>query len=844
MKIVNLKKSGKIDFFNNFNKIKKIDSYDLSSDLCFSIPVHEKQDVINNQIENILNFNPCAKIILHVNKSFKEFKKGDTQYDNVYINRKQYNYVFGKGLLWIHIQNFKEMIELNVDFKYFVILSSNEMFIRHGCAEYIKKWCNGLQCVGFDKNIDWHNFQKGLENDKGLIGLINDLGLDRFYGGQTEGQFYEKGMFAKIVDIYLKHFGDRELMNFETEEIVLQTIFKGLCTHDSPEFGLPITLQNYSNAIEFTEEFIMNILYNTDFIIPDKKIDHNLFSIHAGKSAGDSIFSIKRVDRGFNELRMLLTLNGFIMTNNEYIIDRSYYSHGSELKLLKDGHIIFKKNNSNINSKKTIPFQWFAYKFKKGGFYKCSFEMKVNKKMEFSGGEWGVKMECSGVLYNFFTKDLDEKCLGKWKSVEFPFQLKENSMVLFYFDNYSDEVDIEFKNIIIEEEINSYKNIENDSIALVLYNGRYNKHRYIDKADNIINYNNVHNNIINPLKSLFGIYTFIILEEGLNNSYVNQYINRYLPNGFNKINIGIDNGNSGKNRKNNLEYGLKLNNIFIKCIDEVIIYKIFCNVEFKFIIMFDIDSLFTKNIIDFNFYINKLNFISYKIPYINHKIANSCEFISFPYKYIDDIYNLIKDNIQNRTICYELYWKLKDIIGESNFNFIFDENFASNGTTSLIKYSDEIDKDFIVKDGFLFDGKYIQYVTYYNKNRLAMLIKEERDYHFIKKKTIRDEPFIWIGTWLDLNGIGDISILIKFSIKPITEFKMNDIKETIFFGIKTHDPVLYYWDWINTCIIGEYTDIELQIKINKNSQYIIFCFDNYRGDLDLYIRDFKIIMDY
>ena len=41
-----------------------------SESLLFSIPVHEKHDIINNQIENILNNNPRCKIIIHANKSF------------------------------------------------------------------------------------------------------------------------------------------------------------------------------------------------------------------------------------------------------------------------------------------------------------------------------------------------------------------------------------------------------------------------------------------------------------------------------------------------------------------------------------------------------------------------------------------------------------------------------------------------------------------------------------------------------------------------------------------------------------------------------------------------------
>ena len=74
-------------------KINFEDRYD-SSDLLFSLPVHENQDIINNQIENILNYNPNAKIILHVNKTFKNFNPLMSKYPNVYINPKNHFYQY------------------------------------------------------------------------------------------------------------------------------------------------------------------------------------------------------------------------------------------------------------------------------------------------------------------------------------------------------------------------------------------------------------------------------------------------------------------------------------------------------------------------------------------------------------------------------------------------------------------------------------------------------------------------------------------------------------------------------------------------------------------------------
>ena len=63
-----------------------INNINNSSDLLFSIPVHENQDIINNTIENIFNFNPNCKIILHINKNFSSFSNSKSNYSNLYFN--------------------------------------------------------------------------------------------------------------------------------------------------------------------------------------------------------------------------------------------------------------------------------------------------------------------------------------------------------------------------------------------------------------------------------------------------------------------------------------------------------------------------------------------------------------------------------------------------------------------------------------------------------------------------------------------------------------------------------------------------------------------------------------
>jgi len=266
--------------------------------LLFSIPVHENQDIINNQIENILKYNPGAKIILHVNSKFEEFQESKTNYPNVYINSKR---LLVAGLALVHVENFMFAKKLKLNFDYFILLASNEMFFRKGLIDHVKKYKNGVQLVPCDKDNDWHNFNKGLENDEKMVKIMKMLNLNNFYGGQIEGSFFTKKVFEKISKIYLETFGT-EPSYFETEEIVFQTIFAGL---NIKKYTIPITLQNYTQDINFTPEFINELLENKKFL-NYSKIPGTLISPHFGLE-NHLIFSIKRVNRTMNPLRIYLT---------------------------------------------------------------------------------------------------------------------------------------------------------------------------------------------------------------------------------------------------------------------------------------------------------------------------------------------------------------------------------------------------------------------------------------------------------------------------------------------------------------------------------------------------------
>jgi hypothetical protein len=791
-----------------------------SSKLLFSIPVHENQNIINNQIENILNFNPNSKIILHVNKNFNIFNNNLTNYKNVYINTKRFNYIFAKGLLWIHINNFLEAVSLNLNFEYFIIISSNEMFIKNGLNKYIENTKNGLQIVEFDINNKWHNFHKKLEDDEIIKNLLKDLNLNNFYGGQTEGQFYEKDVFKNIANIYLKYFGNKELHNFETEEIIPQTIFKSFNISNS----LPFTLQNYSNRIIYTEEFIKDLVEN-NIIIENNYLDNTLYSCHTGNDCS-SIFSIKRVDRNFNNIRNYLSKKGFILNKDIFQLNTYYYSNNSSIIFYSDTYFNFnnRKNITNIDNKIDNKLKsehhMFCLEINIGYFY-VEFEFKLNSLISYNENI-GIKIKYPDeYIYYYF---LYENNIENWNYVKIPIKSNVIQYIYFIFEECYEYLDIEFRNIKITNVNNILKlaNIKKDNIAISLYEYEYN-----NINDYSINFTNINNMILKELSKLYNIYIFITIE---NLSVIDKIVNLYKPYVINFI------------KKNDDRY---INQIYIKNIENITIFSKKNNIDIKFIILFRLDSIFNKNISEFNFYINKFNFISYYIPYIDDKISNSIDFVSFPFKYVNDFYTVITNDKNDKNACYLLYSKLVNIIDKNDINFICNENCNNYIRNSLVTYLSDYN-DFNNNNGFLFNKLYLLDIFY--KNNFSKICKNSNnEYYFYKKYMNQYEPFQWIGLYLDniedtINYLKELSIKVTFEIKLLKKFNLNDLLKKNF-GLKIHEPLLYLNSWMDDCELDIYKNIQLNIKINRQNQYVILNFDNYNEELEFIIKNFIIILN-
>lgn len=105
--------------------------------IIFSIPVHEKYEVILDQCLNFHFFNPNSGIVLHFSKGFNAqssqidkntFDKAIEKLDYVFIN--PYSVRTGwYDIIQAHISNFEFILKNNIDFDYFSLCASNELFL-------------------------------------------------------------------------------------------------------------------------------------------------------------------------------------------------------------------------------------------------------------------------------------------------------------------------------------------------------------------------------------------------------------------------------------------------------------------------------------------------------------------------------------------------------------------------------------------------------------------------------------------------------------------------------------------------------------------------------------------
>lgn len=208
--------------------------------IVISIPVHEKPDVIIDQIQNIKKYFVNAVIVLHISRSFFRNYSADSLYglSDVYINPQNLETAWG-NIIMTHVSNF-EYISGLIDFDYFLMHSSNDMYVRYGVENYISKYDAGFcRREVLQKYSMWWPGEAAW-NDRQLRNIMQKIGQTRIFATQIEGSFYTKKLAQKIMKIIKENYmPSRNDTPYTREEVYFSTIASSLV--DFSRVGYPIT---------------------------------------------------------------------------------------------------------------------------------------------------------------------------------------------------------------------------------------------------------------------------------------------------------------------------------------------------------------------------------------------------------------------------------------------------------------------------------------------------------------------------------------------------------------------------------------------------------------------------
>ncbi len=243
-------------------------------DIVYSILAHEEPDVLEDQIRNIIKWNVSKNILICLNLNDSMYSEIKSNNDIVIINPKHFNKrMFTVDLLQAHVSNVLFLREMNIQYKTFMIIASNVMFVK---PFDINKHMPTIQIsdtlfevedsftVALNKNTGWGGWRPFKEYPK-LIEFCNEKKIPLVFD-QNEGRLYSRELIEKIADFIEEHkilsMAPGELI---AEEIFLPSLEKYFCNDKNVEKyckvywgnpGLHVTIQDIHDVRNNDEEHI------------------------------------------------------------------------------------------------------------------------------------------------------------------------------------------------------------------------------------------------------------------------------------------------------------------------------------------------------------------------------------------------------------------------------------------------------------------------------------------------------------------------------------------------------------------------------------------------------------
>ncbi|MBP3197884.1 MAG: hypothetical protein J6N21_12880 [Butyrivibrio sp.] len=302
-----------------------------------SIPVHENPEVVLDQVSNIKKYVPGVVIVLHTSEEFcDEFDAfactQEDSYEEMYVNPTHLHVDWGDGTLMdVHISNFKYMCGL-MDFDYFVLHASNDMYVKNGFQDYISEYDAGFQRHIIKEFSQWWPGNKALKDGQ-LYYIMNEVGGENIIASQVEGSFYKKDIFQKIIDTidkseFLRDYG----LKYTREEIVFPTVADALV--DEGKRGYPTVfseVHTFDRKLWRTRHITWGIFHRSGLckIVPrylydqfEKRNEERLVASNSWKIRPAVVRKIIKGNRSFIKKNMFL----FDARTRYQLYDGHFYS--------------------------------------------------------------------------------------------------------------------------------------------------------------------------------------------------------------------------------------------------------------------------------------------------------------------------------------------------------------------------------------------------------------------------------------------------------------------------------------------------------------------------------------
>lgn len=266
--------------------------------IVFSIPVHERYEVVLDQILNYLSFNPECAIVLHISPSFDDnnsliskelFLSFIKNKGNVFINPSSVRTGWS-DIIQAHISNF-HYVDSIIEFEYFSMCASNELFVKEGLYSYINNFDCGVSFIDAKKHPEWVPAQYA-NKDLCLRKMIHDLGSDVIMPSHIEGSFYSRDIFFKICSVIDAHFDYKEAKLFKfypREEVYFSTVLWALSQRDK--------------SIKVKDTGLFTLIHWNDHILRYNCMEILLCDIRKCKKAESPYHSVKRIPRIIDDYR-------------------------------------------------------------------------------------------------------------------------------------------------------------------------------------------------------------------------------------------------------------------------------------------------------------------------------------------------------------------------------------------------------------------------------------------------------------------------------------------------------------------------------------------------------------